>query len=185
MDATIELALWRLKRTVRSMGWPAVGAIALAAFAAGLFVSSVMPLQAEIAALKERVRQLEAPAAGERATPAQAQDPSAQLAAFYGRLPPARQAPEVVRRLHALARQVGLALERGEYRPLPDPSARLVRYQILFPVRGTYPQIKDFLARALRAMPALALEGVGFQRDDDSQALEAQLRFMVFLRADE
>jgi hypothetical protein len=36
----------------------------------------------------------------------------------------------------------------------------------------------------MRSTPGLALDGIGFQREDDSQAIEAQLRFTVFLRAD-
>lgn len=184
MDAATELTLWRLRRTVRTMGWPAIGGIALAVFAAGMFVSSVMPLRTEVEALSERVKHLEAQPADERAPPAEPENPGAQLAAFYDELPRTKQAPEIVRRLHGHARGVGVILERGEYRPLRDPSGKLLRYQIMLPVKGSYPQVKDFLARAMRSTPGLALDGIGFQRDNDSRALEAQLRFTVFLRAD-
>ena len=177
------MTLWRLRRAVRSMGWPAIGGVALALFAAGLFVSGVMPLQAEVARLRDQVRQLEAQPAGERARTLEHEHPRAQLDAFHAGLASAGQAPEIVRRLHGHARAAGLSLERGEYRPIPDASGRLVRYQIVLPVRGSYPQVKEFLARAIRATPGLALDSVGFQREDDSQALEAQLRFTVFLRA--
>lgn len=184
MDETTRLVFWRLGRAARTMGWPAIGGIALALFAAGFFVSNVVPLEGEVAALRERVRQLEARALDNQVKVVGPQRPDAQLLAFYEELPRARQAPEVVRRLHAHARAVGLVLESGEYRPLPDPSGKLVRYQILLPVKGGYPQVRDFLARAMRDTPGLALDGIGFQRDKgNSQALEAQLRFTVYLRA--
>jgi Tfp pilus assembly protein PilO len=182
VDARAELTLWRVRRAVRSMGWPAIGGLALAVFAAGLYLSSVAPLQAQVEELRAQVRQLEERVGAAPARSARSHDPDAQLATFYDGLPLARQAPEVVRRLHSHARESGLMLERGDYRPLPDPSGRLLRYQIQLPVRGSYPQVKAFLARALRT-PGLALDGVGFQRDENSQALEAQLRFTVFLRA--
>lgn len=184
MDAATQLNLWRLRRSVRSMGWPAIGGIALALFAGGLFVSGVMPLQAQVAQLREQVRQLEARPASQHRHVVEHDNPDARLGAFYGELAHTRQAPDIVRRLHGYARAVGLVLERGEYRPLPHPSGKMVRYQIVLPVRGDYPRVKDFLARAMRGIPGLALEAVGFQRDDDSRALEAQLRFTVFLRAE-
>jgi Tfp pilus assembly protein PilO len=182
VDARAELTLWRVRRALRSMGWPAIGGLALAVFAAGLYLSSALPLQAQVEELHARVRQLEERVGSVPARSAQLQDPDAQLTAFYEGLPRARQAPEVVRRLHSSARQSGLVLERGDYRPLPDPSGKLLRYQIQLPVRGDYPQVKAFLARALQT-PGLALDGIGFQREENSQALEAQLRFTVFLRA--
>ncbi len=184
MDETTKLILWRLGRAARTMGWPAIGGIALAVFAAGFFVSNIVPLQGEVAALRDRVRQLETWAPDNHAKVVGPQRPDAQLLAFYEELPRARQVPEMVRRLHAHARAGGLVLESGEYRPLPDPSGKLVRYQITLPVKGGYTQVRSFLARAMRDTPGLALDGIGFQRDkDDSQALEAQLRFTVYLRA--
>lgn len=183
MDAA--LASWRLQRAVRAMGWTAIGGVALAIFAAGFFLSNAMPRQKEVTALRERVRQIETRAAAQ-AQVVEPERPGDQLAAFYRELPSVRQAPEVVRRLHAYARDAGLVLEQGEYRPLPHPSGKLVRYQILLPVQGGYPQVRRFLARAMRDTPGLALDGIGFLREKgDSRALEARLRLTVFLRTAE
>jgi hypothetical protein len=84
--------------------------------------------------------------------------------------------------LHAYARAAGLNFERGEYRPVTDGTADLVGYQITLPVRGSYPQVRRFLDRAMRHTPGLALDGITFQREDAGKALEAQLRFTLFLR---
>ena len=182
MDAALKLARWRLRRAVHAMGWAAIGGIALAIFAAGFVVSNVMPLQANVTALRDRVQRLETQA-GTQARIVEPGRPDARLAAFYEQLPPAEQAPEVVRRLHAHARDVGLDLERGDYRPLPDPSGRLMRYQVLLPVKGSYPQVKRFLAQAMHDTPGLALDAISLQRDQGgSPALEVQLRFTVFMR---
>jgi Tfp pilus assembly protein PilO len=182
MVTTAEMTAWRLRRLLRSMGWPAIGGVGLALFAAGLLVSGIMPLRAEVALLRDRVQALEVPPAPGRAHMVEQQHPREQLDAFYSALAPARQAPDIVRRLHGHARAAGLSLDRGEYRPQPDASGGLVRYQIVLPVRGGYPQVKDFLARVMRATPGLALDSVGFQREEGSAALEVQLRFTVFLR---
>ncbi|HZP92634.1 MAG TPA: GspMb/PilO family protein [Burkholderiales bacterium] len=183
MDAALRLALWRLQRVVRAMNWSALAGVALAIFAAGFFFANVMPLRSEVTVLRERLKLLEAQPENQ----APVEEPlraDAQLAAFYGKLQSAPQAPEVVHRLHAAARSAGLVLDRGEYRPLPDPSGKLVRYQIVLPVKGSYPQVRRFLAQAMRDMPGLALDGIGFQRDKGGPTtIEAQLRLTVFLRA--
>ncbi len=182
MDASLKLIRWRLRRAMHAMGWAAIGGVALAIFAAGFFFSNVMPLQAKVTVLRDRVQRLETQAGGQ-AQIVDPERPDARLAAFYDQLPAAEQAPEVVRRLHSHADDVGLVLERGEYRPLPDPSGRLMRYQLVLPVKGSYPQVKRFLAQAMRDTPGLALDSISLQRDQGgSPALEVQLRFTVFMR---
>ena len=53
----------------------------------------------------------------------------------------------------------------------------------VLPVRGSYPQVKRFLAQALHDTPGLALDAIGLQRDEGAgAALEVQLRFTVFMR---
>jgi len=183
VDAALKRARWRLRRAVAALGWAAIGGVALGLFAAGFGVFTVLPLQAEVKGLRERVQRLEAQAGTQARRIEPAQRPDAGLGAFYAQLPPAAQAPEVVRRLHARAREAGLALERGEYRPLPDASGRLLRYQLVLPVKGSYPQVKRFLAQALHDTPGLALDAIGLQRDEGAgAALEVQLRFTVFMR---
>ena len=182
MDAALKRIRWRLQRAVHAMGWAAIGGVALAIFAAGFVASNLLPLQADVTALRDRVQRLEM-RAGNQARIVEAR-PDARITAFYEQLPAAEQAPEVVRRLHSYARDAGLVLERGEYRPLPDPSGRLMRYQVVLPVKGSYAQVKRFLAQAMHDTPGLALDAISMQRDQGgSPALEVQLRFTVFMRS--
>jgi Tfp pilus assembly protein PilO len=182
MDAALKLARWRLRRAVHVMGWLSLGGVALTVFAAAFALSNIVPLQAEVTALRDRVQQLETQAARFTATEPPSR-PEIRLAAFYQQLPPAEQARDVVRRLHARARDAGLVLERGDYRPQSDPAGRLMRYEIVLPVKGSYPQVKRFLAQAMADTPGLALDAIGLQREQDTSAeLEVQLRFTVFMR---
>jgi hypothetical protein len=182
VDAALKRAHWRLRRAVAALGWAAIGGVGLGLFAAGFAVLNVLPLQAEVKGLRDRVQRLEA-RAGTQAQVLEPGRPDAGLGAFYEQLPAAEQAPEVVRQLHAHARDAGLTLERGEYRPLADASGRLMRYQLVLPVKGSYPQVKRFLAQALHATPGLALDAISLQRDEGgTAALEVQLRFTVFMR---
>ncbi len=183
MDAALKRIRWRLQRALHAMGWAAIGGVALAILAAGFVASNLMPLQADVTALRDRVQRLEM-RAGNQPPIVEAGRPDARVTAFYEQLPAAEQAPEVVRRLHSYASDAGLVLERGEYRPLPDPSGRLMRYQVVLPVKGSYPQVKRFLAQAMHDTPGLALDAISMQRGQGgSPALEVQLRFTVFMRS--
>jgi Tfp pilus assembly protein PilO len=182
MDRAGPLDIPRLRRATRDLDGAALTTVVLAALALGLYIFAVRPLVPQAQSLRDRVARLESQAGSRRGDAAPAQ-PASQLAVFYQQLPPVTQAPQVVQRLHRHARSAGLQLQSGEYRPLPDPSARLVRYQIVLPVKGSYPQVRHFLAGAMGDMPELALDGVAFQRDEGgSGELEVQLRFTAFLR---
>jgi hypothetical protein len=182
MERTAQLMFWRVKRTARGLGWPLALAFALLAFCAAFYLATLAPAQAEVEALRAHAARLQAEA-GSLPEPFAPALPEAQLVAFYTRFPVAEDAPETLRRLHRLGREAGLALDRGEYRPVRDAGGRLLRYQITLPVRGGYPQVRRFLAQALETVPGLALEGVGFQREHgEARQLEAQLQMTLFVR---
>ena len=182
MDRRRQINLRRLPRALRDLDRYALATIVLALLALGLYATAARPLASQAQALHDQVSGLEALAANQRrdARPVRTASP---LEIFQQQLPGVAHAPALVRQLHGLARSAGLMLERGEYRPLPDASARLVRYQIVLPVKGSYAQVRRFLAAAMRDMPGLALDGIGFQRDKLAPGqLEVQLRFTAFLR---
>ena len=182
MAQSNPVSVWRLRRAARDLDGIAMMAIGLVVLALGLYAFAVRPLASKAQSLRERVAVLESQA-GEKIRVAEPVGPASQLAVFYEQLPGVAQAPEVVSRLHDHARSAGLMLERGEYRPLPDATAKLVRYQIVLPVTGSYPQVRQFLAGAMRDMPELALDSIGFQRDKGTSGpLQVQLQFTAFLR---
>lgn len=54
---------------------------------------------------------------------------------------------------------------------------------IVLPVKGSYRQLRRFMARALSDTPALALETVSLNRQAVGDvAIEAQLRFRLYLK---
>jgi hypothetical protein len=174
--------IWRIKWLARRMDWRALAGAVLGALALGLYFYSIKPLELRLLAVEQRRMDLQDRTNGRPkiAVPAQ---PKVQLADFYGRLPEVKQAPEIASRLHAYARTAGLTLERGEYRPQPDASGRLIRYQIVLPVNGSYAQVRRFLGEAMHDMPGLALDGISFTRDGPaSSQLQTELRFTAFLR---
>lgn len=184
MDAdTVALVTWRMRRLVRSLNWTAALALALAAFDVAFYFSAVAPTMLAGQGLRAHASDLRATAAREPDHAARRHDPQAELDAFYAALAQPAHVPDLLRRLHRVAANQGLVVEQGEYRPLPDPSGKLTRYQILLPARGTYPEVRRFIAQASRELPALALDGIAFQRQQiGDEIVETQIKFTLFVQ---
>ena len=107
----------------------------------------------------------------------------ARLARFYAFFEGSDGLPGRLERLNAVAQASGLELRRAEYRMSASPEQKLVRYQIILPVEGSYRAIRRFTAEALEAIPALALSQVKFQRRQISEGrAEAQIIFTLYFK---
>lgn len=96
---------------------------------------------------------------------------------------PSSDAPPlaVVKSLQELAERRGLYLERAEYKF--DQAKSLDVYQIEFPLKGGYRDIRAFLHQALAAHPSLTLENVHLSRQDVKAVnIDADVRFTLYLR---
>lgn len=167
---------------LQRLGWPLLAGTGLLLLVL-LYGASLVPQWQQVNALRdqhaqlaEQVRQLKR---GERQVAVQAADPLQDL---HRQLPAQPQATEAIERLYALARAEKITLARGEYALGVDPKTRLARYQILLPLRGSYPQIRRFLHALLGQMPALVLEDIDLQRKriGDSE-LTGRIRMTLYL----
>jgi hypothetical protein len=180
----VRLVIWRLRRWTRALTWPAAAAAGLVAFETAFYFSAMAPLLQERSKLRDEVALLSQTSAQSRGHVTPMSDPRAELAEFYGALAQPASVPDLLRKLHRAARDQGLSLDQAEYRPLPDPEGRLIRYQILLPAKGTYPEVRRFLVQAGGEIPGLAVDGINFQRQQiGDPALEAQIKFTLFLGA--
>lgn len=166
-----------------ALGLPGRLGAALLLFAAAYAAFVVIPADAELARLQANVA-----TAQERLARVQAgmdvlpESPTRQLEQFHRTLPAQAAATQAIDRIYAAAGAESLSLARGEYVLVADPETRLVRYQIVLPVRGSYPQLRRFLAAALEAVPALSLETVEFQRKQIAETeLEGRIRMTLHL----
>lgn len=160
----------------------ALGAALLALSALGA-VLVVLPAHEHAAELAHDVEQGRARLARLRSgEEVQAAAPEAQAARFHDALPEQRAATAAIDRIYAAAEQEKLSLARGEYSLVIEPATGLAQYQILLPVRGTYPQIRRFVGTALDAVPALGLEDLSLQRKKIGDAqVDARLRMTLHL----
>ena len=108
--------------------------------------------------------------------------PAAQLAAFHAHFAHDPPLAERLVRLHGIAAEQGLELEQAEYRLASPPNSRLDRYQMVLPLAAPYPQVRAFVAAALREMPTLSLDAIRLQRPDVAEgAATAQITFTFFV----
>lgn len=169
---------------VRRMGWRGLTGLIL------LFASLVMGFGVLIPeAIKSNRQQAELETLREQLPSRKGrwveQSPQSSLDTFYRFLPDERKANAQVGILLYAAEVNALVPDRVTYKLSHDKQAAISRYQINLPLRGTYMQIRSFVNQALNEMPSLALNEISFTRPDaDSEDIEANISFTLFLRAE-
>lgn len=167
---------WLLRQHAEA--WLAALALALLGVAAALQLAVLPPLQARVDALDaDSVRLAMLPSAGDNATETAARE----LQSFYRHVD-GGSLPDHLARLHVVAHATGITLRQGEYRLLRERDGRLRRYQVLLPMRGSYPALRTFVSAALQTLPNAALDQVSFERRRvDEQEVDAQVQLTLFL----
>jgi Tfp pilus assembly protein PilO len=133
-----------------------------------------------IESLQNKVARLEAklaePQVDEPASPVE------KLQAFYKSIPERDKIPDRLNELFKLASETGLSLDIGDYTLVHEVSGRLDRFQITFPVKGSYPKLRQFIFAAIEVTPGLALESIAFKRERIGDGeVEARLSFLLFV----
>jgi len=168
--------------TVRLLGLPGVAGVALVVFSLSYAVSALLPAKQELDGQREAVARAQARAQQASAGVADT-SPAGQLKAFYSFLPAQPAAPEWLDKIYAAAMKEQVNLLRGEYSLVIDPDTGLARYRILFPVKGSYSQIRGFISGALNTVPSLALDDVNFERQKISDGqVDARVRMTLYLK---
>ena len=101
---------------------------------------------------------------------------------FYARFPTQTALPDALEQLLKTAAVHALTINDGEYTVTRVTAGRLVRFQILLPLRGTYPQLRGFLAALPHEVPGMAVENARFERSAiGDPTLDVKLRLVLFL----
>lgn len=101
---------------------------------------------------------------------------------FYDSFPHVDSSPYWVKEIDTLAKKRGVELHGSDYRLISDKGAKLARYEMILPVRGSYPQIRAFIADTLTTIPAIALVDMIIKREDiKSGRLEVRLSLNLYL----
>ena len=137
----------------------------------------IEPMQARNAELQERVARQER--AAQEPGPANTQD---RVAAVYDFLRKDQQTTDWLATLYGIGTATGVQLKSAAYRTQPAAEGRIVRYEIVLPVAGSYPQIREFLRRSLAEIPVLSLDQINLKREHRNDgAVNAELRLTLHM----
>jgi Tfp pilus assembly protein PilO len=162
-----------MKKIIDRIGLAGVGAIGL--LAAALLFSNflVKPLQLKNLSLAE--------AAARQGRKADAGQSGEKVAAVYEYLRKEEDTTDWLAKLHGIGTATGIQMRTATYRTQPT-EGRIVRYEIVLPVAGSYGQIRDFLKRAALEIPVLSIDQVTLKKEErKGAALQAEMRLTLHL----
>lgn len=173
---------WQLREHAAALGWPAMLALIVALAAAGATSIVMRPLGEQIVVAQQRlVNQRKAQSVRLTQLPP-ANGATEQLRQFHQFFPDRNTLPGWLAKLYETATENGVALDQGQYQLSHDAKGAMWRYEIVLPVRGTYPQVRKFIAQTLGRIPHLALQSISFERQKVGDAmLEANIRLTLYL----
>lgn len=155
------------------LGWPGLLGLALVVGAGVTEIGFVAQLKERNVDLAQQVAQLRVQAAARAAV-------APAAAASLADLPGSHALAPVVAAVHAGARRRQVVLDQGEYVWQREAGSRFARYRMIFPVRGTYPQLRGWAADMLAGHPQMTLEEFDFRRENiGSEIVEARVRFAL------
>ncbi len=173
---------WAVRRVPTMLGWPGAVAAGLLTMCAAFYVSTIAPAQEKLASVHQHVavvqdRSRQAGHGSEAVQPVEE-----QLARFYRMFPQEQDLPRRMETIFASAQNHGIALEQGEYKVSRGNEGGLVRFQMTFPVKGDYRQIRKYLSSLMADVPTLSLQQVQFKRQKVGDAeVEANIKLVLYL----
>ena len=139
--------------------------------AALLFSSYVLrPLEHRASLLRDRVSQKNPVA----------QPGAEKVAAVYEYLQQAEEPTDLLAKLHAIGTASGVQMKSASYKT-HQTDARIVRYEVVLPVAGSYAQIRDFLKRSLAEIPVMSLDQLTLKREEKGSAVHAEMRLTLHM----
>lgn len=178
-----ESPIWARRRWLSLFGWPGMLGAGLLALCVALYISAVQPAQVRLneahesaISVQERVKRA---ANGLNHGELTAAD---QLVEFYRIFPDEKNLLPWLEKVFVLAQSQGIRLDQGEYKVTRDKVGKLVRFEMMLPVRSTYPQIRKYVDILHREIPILAMEHLQFERQkvNDSE-VEAKIKLALYV----
>jgi hypothetical protein len=155
------------------------GQVGLAALCAAVVVAAsvLLPARNAIETLTADIAQAQRPHAAPTA--------DEMVPRFIASLPTREQIPKVIGQVFQQAQQAGVPLDTGHYAFSAAKAGSLGRYDLEFPVKAGYPNVRDFIDRTLTAIPSAGLGGLHVERKTVADTVvNADIRFVIFVRGE-
>jgi Tfp pilus assembly protein PilO len=181
-EAALTKPAWMMAHWSKHLGLPGTVGLAFAAVAFAVFLGLILPAEAELEQATREVADWQSQLKRQLADPQRSMPVESSLDLFYKRLPPERNATEALKKIYKLANNESLFLAKGEYKFTRGKAGHMGNYQVTLPVKGSYVQVRKFIAKVLNGMPTVALDGVSFKRESiGGTDLEAKIQLTIFL----
>lgn len=177
--SNLHIIGWHLHRLLAKLGLPGTLGLGLLLASTIFCFSVLLPLKKDIDELRTDIQQYDI--RSEKLSGIQI-NPAQKLGEFYSFFPGAETTPDRLAIIYKIAAQQNINLEQGEYRLVRDQHGKILRYEINFPVKGSYIQIRKFLSKTLAAVPNLSLDNISFSRQKITDVmLESQLKMTLYI----
>jgi hypothetical protein len=175
--SALARALPQLQYQITRIGPAGVAGLVVLVSAFALVAGALLPAQRALQSMR-----------AELAHPA-ASHPTSQvlddLDRFVAALPARTQIPAVLGQVLEQAGKSQVLLDKGQYAYSPAQSGRLAHYAFEFPIKGSYPAIRQFVDSTLVAIPAAGLDKLTIERKNiGDAAVTADVRFVVYVRGE-
>lgn len=176
--------LWRarLVHAVGSLRWPGWLALILLAAAGAALVGSAaldaLCLQREAALTTARQNY------GQTRAMPDHNAANGDVDALLVRFEPQEKLADFVAELHSRAAQYKVGIDHAEYRAQADLRGRALRYEIVLPARGSYPDLRNWLTAVLHDHRGATLLEFSVRRAGEGAGqLDAHVRLAAYLRS--
>jgi Tfp pilus assembly protein PilO len=181
-QADFRYLAWNMQQIFRGIGWPGFVGILFLIAAACIVGVGARPWAIEIKDIRENAKNLRGRMTQKQAMEVRS-DPAMQLAEFYKLFPDTDSLVDTLERIYAVASKNNLSLDHSEYNLSAMSIGHLQTYEISFPVRGRYVQVRNFISELLAQNKNMALSEVSLTRNSVTDiGVEANLKLTVYVQ---
>lgn len=169
-----------LQIVLRRHGWLPIGAFMLIAGALFLHFVLTPSLKTRTSIMSTALTTLHTNPAPETASSLLRQ----RHTAFIARLAAHNGRTDTIKTIFAQGKETGLKLSNGEYQFNCETSGSYCTLHLALPVKGSYPQVRNFARGILEKIPSAAIEEISFRRDGIKMAtVDARVKFAIYMKA--
>lgn len=176
-------AEWMIAKWARYLGLTGLAGVVLAVLALAVFLGFILPAEAKLKRVASEAADLQNRQKIALSNPVTHTLPiESALTSFYKSLPPEQNATKLLDKIYKSANIASIQLNQGEYKFTRAKAGHLGNYQVTLPVKGSYVQVRKFIAKVLNGLPTAALDGVSFRRETiGGSDMEAKIQFTIYL----
>jgi Tfp pilus assembly protein PilO len=197
MNLKIQNLKWFANQSLRKLGLLGLFGLAITLGCSLFYATQLLPKQKELNHLTNQLQEINVNQSRQINDEKIVQAPlslpkqisSADVEKFYATFPDGANLPSMINLIRENAQKQKLVLTRGDYKLTQTKNTQqtntLVRYEMVLPVKGSYLQIRTFIADVLFKLPMLGLSDVQINRENTLNPLvDARLTFVFLLHDD-